>query len=564
MEPRRLSALLALALGISMLVGGPVRAELDEADWKKVKKQAGRLMKKPGERATKFGVIEALGRDDSRRATEILVKWALCSLKLQQGPLAKELEETREDYERVERLLLKKYKRMPPTRADDKNEWLRLKRPFDAAKKNDEVENAVRYALGEAFRVLTDAAGVKYLIEEGLPTVQKAKFSEEAQLGIVRGLLMQPKERILATALALAGDAERAKLRIRAINWIGQHQVREGFDALVGALQAKEVAVRRASVFALQAVDDNRAVKALIDSMQRMVDPQLNAEIDDALHYFTGKSFEGSAAVWKRWWSNEGAAWLARKETERFEPRREALPGGTKVRFYGIPTESHHVVFVLDRSGSMKNPAGDKAKEEKKKKKPKPKGPVTGPGRERDKEKKGGGSEEPVAGDTKMEVAKNQLARSLDEIAKGVNFNVVFYSKDVKVWKEPPELQPSSSANKKAAKKWFMGLEAEGPTLMFEALKKALEYADTVGEDKKKPRTGADTIFLLSDGSPTGLDGKPLPADQLEAQYKEFIEANKLYHCVVHTIGIGPGHNSSVLRRLARDTGGQYKAVGTN
>ena len=33
------------------------------------------------------------------------------------------------------------------------------------------------------------------------------------------------------------------------------------------------------------------------------------------------------------------------------------------MRFYGIPTESQHIVFVLDRSGSMKEKAGDKSAE---------------------------------------------------------------------------------------------------------------------------------------------------------------------------------------------------------
>ena len=41
-----------------------------------------------------------------------------------------------------------------------------------------------------------------------------------------------------------------------------------------------------------------------------------------------------------------------------------------------------------------------------------------------------------------------------------------------------------------------------------------------------------------------------------------FLEANKTYRCVVHTIGIGPKHNRSLMQRLAASTGGTYKAVG--
>ena len=57
---------------------------------------------------------------------------------------------------------------------------------------------------------------------------------------------------------------------------------------------------------------------------------------------------------------------------------------------------------------------------------------------------------------------------------------------------------------------------------------------------------------------------KVLSEEEIEEAWQMFKEKNKLYNCIVHTIGIGPGHNSSILRRIAAATGGQYKAVGTN
>jgi Mg-chelatase subunit ChlD len=163
-----------------------------------------------------------------------------------------------------------------------------------------------------------------------------------------------------------------------------------------------------------------------------------------------------------------------------------------------------------------------------------------------------------------MEVAKNQLARSVDQLDPKVRFNIVFYSNDVRVWKPAPELVPSSKAHKEDAKQWFLGLEPSGSTCMFAALLQALEYADTIGERTGTTGAGADTIFLISDGSPTSEAGELLTPAELERQYRSFMDRNALYHCVVHTIGIGPAHNSSVLERLARETGGQYKAVGAD
>ncbi len=553
---RLLIGLAALVVGLA-LARSAARAEtLDGPAWRTAHKGARKLMKVPGQRFPQQTLSRTLAEDDSARAAELMVRWTVASLKLQQGVLTRERDERKIKLEKLRKILLKAYPKMPPTRLEDKNNWDIVKNAHDLAVRNYEDETGVRYTLGQGLGAVRDPAAVAWLLEDGLPTLQKAKGSESVQVALARGLAEQPKAQVLPTLLAMASDASRVKLQLVALHWFGQHKHPEGFAPLVAALKAKPVAVRRLAVHGLKQLDDPRAVEPLIQSMSK-ADGLLNAEIDDVLHWFTSKSFEGSAPVWKRWWKAEGAAWLASAPTERHTRRREDLPGGTRVRFYGIPTESKHVVFVLDRSGSMKAKASDAAIA---RKKAKPKGPITGDGGKRGK---GKGAEEALAGETRMELAKNQLKRSIGQLDRKVKFGVLFYSNDVKVWKPAPELVPAVAAQKKAAVTWFEGLGPEGPTLMFPALMKALAYADTIGEDTKKPRTGANTIFLLSDGSPTTADGKVLPADELEAAMEAFLEANKLYRCIVHTIGIGPGHNSAILRRIAAATGGQYKAAGT-
>jgi Mg-chelatase subunit ChlD len=205
-----------------------------------------------------------------------------------------------------------------------------------------------------------------------------------------------------------------------------------------------------------------------------------------------------------------------------------------------VETRSQRIVFVLDRSGSMQFPASDEGRSA---------GPVT-PGRP--------GDEPPaIEGDTKIEVARNQLARSIRMLSKDVYFNVVFFSSDVKVWKAAPEMLPATPDNKKQALDWFMKIEAVGATRTFDALLTALDYA--------AGKNGADTIFLLSDGSPTEVGGRlALTGEALEAEYAAFLEKNSVYKCVVHTIGVGPRHNRGLMRRIAKDTGGTYRGVGTN
>ncbi|MBW2667811.1 MAG: VWA domain-containing protein, partial [Deltaproteobacteria bacterium] len=194
---------------------------------------------------------------------------------------------------------------------------------------------------------------------------------------------------------------------------------------------------------------------------------------------------------------------------------------------------------VLDRSGSMKDPVPKRAV-------------VTG---------KTPASH--VPGDTKLEVAKNQLARTISKIDKNVKFAVVFYSHDVAVWRKPPGLMPGEPVNRRDATAWFMRLDPVGSTMTFDALAKALEFAKVAGGKSATDPHGADTIFLLSDGAPTDIGGNAaLTGAALEEKVQEFLKANRAFGCVVHTIGVGPLHNAKFMRRLAAETGGTYKAVG--
>ena len=58
--------------------------------------------------------------------------------------------------------------------------------------------------------------------------------------------------------------------------------------------------------------------------------------------------------------------------------------------------------------------------------------------------------------------------------------------------------------------------------------------------------------------------GRALTGEDLEAEHAGFLEKNRVYKCVVHTIGVGPRHNRGLMRRIARDTGGTYRGIGTN
>jgi len=68
---------------------------------------------------------------------------------------------------------------------------------------------------------------------------------------------------------------------------------------------------------------------------------------------------------------------------------------------------------------------------------------------------------------------------------------------------------------------------------------------------------GFDTIFLLSDGSPTKPPGdKP---DSTEKILEGVRVWNSLKRVTIHCIGIGRGVNISFMQKLASENGGQFK-----
>ncbi len=532
-----------LCLASLLFMSASASAELDEAVWGAAKREAAKLMKLPGELAWKEKVIGRIAEDDSERSAELLVRWTLASLKLEQKTLKPDLDKAQAKFDKLVKLLMKAYDKMPPKQGDHRKSYDTEKRKRDDALAAFEAEKSTQSKLAHAFSALTSEAAIEFLLTKGEKKVAKKKGTDHIVLSIVKAYVGQPQERVLSRLLAIVKGKPYPEARIRILNWIAEHKIKSAFDPVVSCLKAGEIAIKRSAVFTLELLDDPRCVKPLIDALAK-ADGLFAEELENTLHYFTGRSFDSSHGVWSKWWGKEGEAWLSTESTERHEKKTATAHKGGTTSFYGVETKSKRIVFVLDRSGSMKSPASEDSK------KPKPTGPVTGDGG------KAGKKDDPdIRGDTKMEVAKNQLAWSIKTLPKDVHFNVVFYSNGIEVWKTPPEMVPATPGYKSKATEWFMEIGPQGSTRTFDALLKALEYAVAEG--------GADTIFLLSDGTPTVPAGnKALKGADLEREYGAFLEKNKLYKCVVHTIGVGPSHNRTLMRRIASDTGGTYRGVG--
>ncbi len=529
--PRTVRLVLVSLLLLGLVPAATSRAELDDAAWRDVSKKAKKLMKEPGQLIGKRRTIAKLAVDDAERSAKLLVKWATTSLKFRDKDLRKELDEAQEQYDKLVRILLKAYDTMPPNRKKDKDNYDIKKRALDRAKANYASEVEAQRLLGKALGRLSSTEAVDVLLKEGEKKIARAKGSGAAtfMMGILSSYVRQPVEKVGAHLLELARTSPLPEGRIRILNWIASSKVEGGLDAAALCLAASEDVVKRSAIFTLQVLDDPRCVKPLIDALEG-AEGLLQEELERTLHFFTGRSFDGDHGVWSLWWEKEGEAWFKADDGERYPTNPDAgkADKGATTSFYGVETKSKRIVFVLDRSGSMRTGMNASGQQ-----KPPTEGEESG-------EK------------SKMVLAREQLKWSIETLPKGVHFNVVFYATDVQVWKAPPEMVPATKENKQAAIDWFLEIDANGYTRTFDALGKALDYASGKG--------GADTIFLLSDGSPTAVDaGEPLTGEDLEAEYAAFLEKNRIYKCVVHTIGVGRAQNRTLMQRIARDTGGTYR-----
>ena len=553
---------LAVVLSVSLIVGGIQRPAADAKDFREAKKSASKLMKTPGQGAEKERTVETLGVIGSVDSAKLLIKWFEHAATWLEKELIPEAQEANERLEKTERILRKGGGKVPPRDAKAHQGWKALKDNRDKTKNHVEVEQLVQQRICSAIASIENLDTATMLAHDVFPKLQKKKRHPDLHLAITRCMVAQEGESLRKSILAAGSAHSQPKSRVTVFNYFANNKIDEGFECVVKGLKGDHIVVRRGAIYALRTWNDWRAVKPMIDALGKAKGLEAQ-ELEEVLHWFTGQSFNAVTSVWKRWWKENGEAAMAAKSDERHPPQeRQHVGTGTRATFYDIPTESKAIVFVLDRSGSMKEPAGsDSAKEVEKKKR---RGPATGPHKGKDKN---GGAEETIAGKTRLEVAQNKLAKSIQNLPKAVRFGLVFYSTDVKTWKAAPELCHAEPDTKRAATEWFMKLDAKGSTSLFPALMKALEYANTPEPKKKRKKDdtlgGANTIFLLSDGSPTLPTGK-MTADQIEAQFQAFVKANEIYRCVVHTIGVGPSHRRDLMERIARATGGKYRAVGMN
>ncbi|MCA8980557.1 MAG: HEAT repeat domain-containing protein [Planctomycetes bacterium] len=258
------------------------------------------------------------------------------------------------------------------------------------------------------------------------------------------------------------------------------------------------------------------AIHRLTDMRQKPCLPKLIARLDEetgrvrdevanALRRLTGLDHGTSGQRWTRWWEGEGDAFELPTLEEALAAaavRQENKDkGGTVASFYGLDVSSDRIAFVLDVSGSMNEDQG-----------------------------KG----------TRMDAARAELTKSLEKYPAGAWFNLIFFSTEISPWKEA--MVKMDDFTRTSAIDYVSRQGPGGATAIYDALRLVFDDRDV------------DTIFLLTDGEPQGgTENDPYRIRE------EVLRWNLTRGIEIHCVSIGS--ESSLLRGLAEDSGGEYREV---
>ncbi len=220
----------------------------------------------------------------------------------------------------------------------------------------------------------------------------------------------------------------------------------------------------------------------------------------------TGENFGGHGERWRKWWDKAERdfdfASVRKVEDKELEeiPWPDALP-----KFYGAPVYAARVVFVIDRSNSMRSS---------------------------------------VKQVTRLTEAQKELEATIKIMPEGTLFNVIAYNNEVKIWSK--KLVEATPVTKAEAIGFAAELNAQGMTASYDSLDEAL-----------KQDRALEAVYFLSDGKPTA--GSIINQDQI---VMAITKRNAAKRTAIHTIAIdSKGKELDFLKTLAEKNFGEYRQI---
>ncbi len=327
---------------------------------------------------------------------------------------------------------------------------------------------------------------------------------------------------------------------------------------LVRLLDDKDWRVRAAVIAALARVRTKDALEPLV----KIVESDEGRLVQDAAQTLTalvGRDFGRDAEIWRRWFEayarDPGYRLPTLAELAKAEAAREAAPkGGTGVykerkitEFLGVQTPSKRVMFIIDTSGSMEDLILE---------------------RERYRDRN-------YPGFSKMDIVKEELARTIEALDSKTEFSIVTFATKVKPWKRG-NLVPANPVNRNTAIDYARALQPLGGHSREELASAGLSGAAALGEGRtntygalmyglgepergvltKNDAPAVDTVFFLSDGKPSV--GDLVDTDDILQAVRE---ANGSRKITIHVLAIGE-FEKGFMKNLAEQNGGVFVDLG--
>ncbi|PIE25516.1 MAG: hypothetical protein CSA62_01075 [Planctomycetota bacterium] len=483
--------------------------------------------------AERLDAIGKLAEYDSKRVTQALVEaFAKVEAEVQQVDSRRyEInQEVGEIRERVGTSLRFSDQKMYSDYRKLQEESSRLRKTLDNLRE-------LQFELRKRLTKLKAEDSVEYLVKKVLTDKKQPLFLKLTIAGMAQSFdpelvenlalfLQKRKSSIeLVPVLDTLGETKRIGTRLAA--------------KILTLLKHKEEAVRERAALCLAKLEWRNAALPLIDLLEKE-EGRTKKRIAAALAVLTGKDLGTMLSSWRGWWEKEGAEFMKNgrgedvddiNDPQRGRPglgrraKNNASPGGTG--YFGIPQDGKALIYVIDSSGSMKV--------------------------EIDRKKHGSIAKGESANMTRLEACKAELVDTIKRLVNGKKFNVISYSDLPHQWK--PKLVVANEASKKEAIAWVRALKPNSSTNIHDAMQMAFGLAGRGGRDKYY-ETEVDTIYLLSDGSPTTPDGKP---DNIDKILKAVRTWNAMNRVTVHAIAIGQHLNVQFMQRLAAENGGEFR-----
>ena len=366
-----------------------------------------------------------------------------------------------------------------------------------------------------------------------------------------------------------AFESKDAGVRILAVSALRIMDATRALPVLVKAINDEHYMVRSQAVIGLRETRSAQAVEALINRLDQEPGGRLKWDIVYALQDITGKTEYGAeSTTWRGWWTAHRGTFQAAPPSNPGQASDEGDNGGGGANpnladghktgaFYGIPIRTKHPVFVVDRSGSMLVSAD-------------PNDPQSD------------GSGQPVmpppGHKSRWQVCQDELINAVKGLPEDATFAVVHFSSNAEKF-EDGKVFDANDRNKARLEAAIRPLAADGLTNIYEAFQFAFEICTggkldgvrPVVTGKSETKLNADTIFFLTDGSPTigqSINGVA-PTNPPNQQYsplllEEICKWNEVRGIVIHTVCIGEGDVGFLSQLAKRNRGSFRKVTGKN